>query len=114
MRSCRRLKWSSLKILAVPSTGTKRQALAQRLYNIMANAPRRLEVVFQKYDPPLYFITFNTYRRRQLLAKTEVQAVFIRFAARGTERDLAIGRYVIMPDHIHLFARGSHNYSLAQ
>jgi putative transposase len=48
------------------------------------------------------------------LASAEVHTAFIEFADSGATRDLAIGRYVIMPDHIHLFARGSHDYLLTQ
>ena len=80
----------------------------------MANAPRRLQFVFQKYEPPLYFITFNTHRRRNLLATGSVHAAFVDFADSGLTRDLAIGRYIIMPDHIHLFARGNHDYLLSE
>ena len=80
----------------------------------MPNAPRRLEFVFQKYDPPLYFITFNTHRRRKLLASERVHAAFVVFAESGTGRGLAIGRYVLMPDHVHLFARGTDDYLLSQ
>jgi putative transposase len=88
--------------------------LTQTLYNVMANAPRRLEFVFQKYDPPLYFITFNADRRRKLLADEKVHTSFVDFATTGAARDLAIGRYVIMPGHVHFFARGSHDHVLTQ
>ena len=80
----------------------------------MANAPRRLEFLFQKYEPPLYFITFNTHRHPKLLANRSVHAAFVDVVDSGVTHDLAIGRYVIMPDHIHLFARGSHDYLLTQ
>ena len=80
----------------------------------MPNAPRRLEFVFQKYDPPLYFITFNTHRRRKLLANEHVHAAFVAFANSGKKTGLAIGRYVLMPDHVHFFARGSDDCLLSQ
>lgn len=80
----------------------------------MANAPRRLDLVFQEYDPPLYFITFNTHKRRKLLADERAHVAFIAFARAGAERDLAIGRFVIIPNHVHLFARGSHDFLLSQ
>ena len=66
----------------------------------MPNRPPRLEQVFQKYDPPLYFVTFNTDHRRHLLANERVHQRFIAFAETGLSRGTAIGRYVIMPDHI--------------
>ena len=79
----------------------------------MPDRPPRLEV-FQKYDPPLYFVTFNTYHRKRLLANGRVHARFVRFAQLGEKRGIAVGRYVVMPDHVHLFARGGHDFSLTQ
>jgi putative transposase len=38
-----------------------------------------------------------------LLARPEVHEVFCIFCSRAKEHDIAIGRYVIMPDHVHLF-----------
>jgi REP element-mobilizing transposase RayT len=70
--------------------------------------------VFQKYDSPLYFVTFNTYRRKKLLANARVHERFVTFAKSGEQRGIAIGRYVIMPDHVHLFARGGDDFSLTQ
>jgi putative transposase len=80
----------------------------------MPDSPPRLDFVFQKYDSPLYFVTFNTYRRRQLLANHAVAARLREFANEGVGRGIVIGRYVIMPDHIHLFARGTSHYPLTQ
>jgi putative transposase len=80
----------------------------------MADSPPRLDPVFQKYDPPLYFVTFNTWHRRKLLAHREVQLRLVEFARMGELRGIAIGRYVIMQDHIHLFARGAGDFVLSQ
>ena|ERR1700730_3627460 len=80
----------------------------------MPDRPPRLDFVFQKYDPPLYFVTFNTYRRQQLLANHAVHARLIEFANEGAARGISIGRYVIMPDHVHLFVRGTRDYPLTQ
>jgi putative transposase len=80
----------------------------------MPNRPLRLHLVFQKYDPPLYFVTFNTYRRRKLLANARVNSCFIEFAKLGQQRGIALARYVIMPDHIHLFVRGGIDFVLVQ
>jgi putative transposase len=53
---------------------------------------------------PLYFITFCTHQRRPFLACDEVHAAFAVFAKRGeTSFNVAVGRYVIMPDHMHFF-----------
>ena len=80
----------------------------------MPNRPPRLDRVFQPYDPPLYFVTFNTHERQRLLANAPVHAALIRFAHEGEVRGIGLGRYVIMPDHVHLFVRGHLNFSLRQ
>jgi len=80
----------------------------------MPNRPRRLDRVFQRYDPPLYFVTFNTHKRQKLLANACVHDALIRFARDGELRGVGLGRYVIMPDHVHLFVRGSLDFSLRQ
>ena len=67
--------------------------------------PPRLEQVFQKYDPPLYFVTFTTWHRKPLLARQEVFDALIKYAQENESKGRAIGRFVIMPDHIHLFVR---------
>ena len=41
-----------------------------------------------------------------MLASTKVHAQFVSFAELAQERGIAVGRYVIMPDHIHLFVSG--------
>jgi REP-associated tyrosine transposase len=64
--------------------------------------PRRLDRVYAK--DPVYFITCCTNRRRQLLASTNVHAAFVQFAIQGyADFGIAVGRYVILPDHLHLF-----------
>jgi REP element-mobilizing transposase RayT len=73
-----------------------------------------LHQVFQKHEPPLYFVTFNTYQRRKLLANARVYSRLIEFAKLGEQRGIALGRYVIMPDHIHLFVRGGIDFVLMQ
>ena len=77
----------------------------------MPNRPSRLEP-FQKYDPPLYFVTFNTHRRRPLLANKRVHDRFADFANAALSRGIAVGRYVIMPDHMHLFVAGHYEFSI--
>ena len=73
--------------------------------------PPRLSRVFN--DRPLYFITFCTHQRKPFLACDEVHAAFAVFAKRAeTSFNVAVGRYVIMPDHIHLFVRGADDFRL--
>ena len=80
----------------------------------MPEVPPRLDFIFQKYDPPLYFVTFNTHRRKRLLANAKVLHHFIEFARVGEERGVAVGRFVIMPDHIHLFVSNKSDTDLSQ
>ena len=80
----------------------------------MADTPPRLDTVFQKYDPPLFFVTFNTHNRTKLLDNETVHSRFVEFAEKGRRRGVAVGRYVIMPDHIHLFVGGSRDFLLTQ
>ena len=78
-----------------------------------AARPLRLSQVFR--SPPLYFVTFCTHRRRACLASAELHTAFIQFANRGYEKsNVAVGRYVIMPDHVHLFVRGADGFVLGR
>jgi putative transposase len=38
------------------------------------------------------------------LARPEVHEAFRIFCSKAQEHDVAVGRYIIMPDHVHLFA----------
>lgn len=76
------------------------------------DTPPRLPAVFQSYDPPLYLVTFNTLLRCPLLACDAVHQAFRDFAERGLAFHIATGRYVLMPDHIHVFVRIGRDMSL--
>ena len=64
--------------------------------------PRRLRWLLTEY--PIYYLTACTYNRRRILARPDVHDSFIQFALRAEAYNVSVGRYVIMPDHIHLFA----------
>ena len=74
--------------------------------------PPRLEQVFQKYDPPVYFVTLCTNSRRQLLANDAVHSAVVESGCEAVRRGIALGRYVILPDHIHLFVAGDDDFDL--
>jgi putative transposase len=74
--------------------------------------PPRLEQVFQKYDPPVYFVTLCTKDRRRTLANATVHSVLVDYGRGGLPNGCALGRYVIMPDHIHLFVAGADDFDL--
>jgi len=61
---------------------------------------------------PLYLITFNTHLRRPLLAEDSVHLAFRDYAAGGERLGIAVGRYVLMPDHVHVFVRVAGGTSL--
>jgi putative transposase len=64
--------------------------------------PPRLQSRFSNLRP-FYFVTFNTYRRFHLLARRDIHEAFYSFCVRAQEHGVAVGKYVLMPDHAHLF-----------
>ena len=77
-----------------------------------ADKPHRLDQIFQNYNPPLYFVTFCTAHRKPILANDETHGKFRHFAIKAEPKGVAIGRYVIMPDHIHFFLRMAPEHTL--
>jgi REP element-mobilizing transposase RayT len=73
----------------------------------------RLEQIFQSYDSPLFFVTACTLHRRKIEALDIAHDAFRNYALRGlNEFNIAVGRYVMMPDHFHLFVRGGPDFEL--
>jgi REP element-mobilizing transposase RayT len=65
--------------------------------------PPRLDFVHPEVTP-LYLVSFNTHQRKPLLANSETHETFRRFCERAhTDFNVAVGRYVLMPDHVHIF-----------
>ena len=63
---------------------------------------KRLDYVFA--ERPLYFITTCTSARRPILATPEIAEILIdEFHQARIRRQWLVGRYVIMPDHLHFF-----------
>jgi len=71
---------------------------------VFKDKPPRLDLLFQRSNAPAYFVTFNTHTRTRLLAKPEVHKAFVTYCRRAADFRFGVGRYVLMPDHIHLFA----------
>jgi REP element-mobilizing transposase RayT len=69
---------------------------------IYKDKPPRLTRILTKSE--LYFVTFCTWQRTLILARPSVQTALLRFGANAEEHSVALGRYVLMPDHMHLFA----------
>jgi len=81
-----------------------------RLY---PRTPPRLDRVIP--NNPVFFVTACTYRRRPVLATDAVACAFIQFSKRAySDHNIAVGRYVIMPDHIHLFVCGPDGFALGR
>ena len=75
--------------------------------------PPRLDRVIPRN--PVFFITACAYRRRALLANAPVATAFVEFAERAySDHNIAVGRYVLMPDHIHLFVCGPDDFELGK
>ncbi len=54
-------------------------------------------------DAPVYFLTVVTHERRRILANDDTHRAFIRFCTFASDRHVLVGRYVLMPDHLHAF-----------
>jgi REP element-mobilizing transposase RayT len=76
------------------------------------NKPPPLQLIFQRYDPPLFFVIFCTAKRRRVLASPRIHEAFISYGRDALDHKVAVGRYVIMPDHIHLFVQGDQDFEL--
>ena len=63
----------------------------------------------------MFSVTFCTHDRRKLLTSDAVHTAFVAFASQANSRhNIAVGRYVIMPDHVHLFSRGPDDFELGR
>jgi REP-associated tyrosine transposase len=77
--------------------------------------PPRLKQIFHTYDPPLYFVTMCTIHRQKISDLRTAHHVFESYIRRARDEfSIAVGRYVIMPDHVHFFVRGNDDFNLAK
>ena len=77
--------------------------------------PPRLDHVFPSYDPPLFFVTLCTLHRRKINALETAHDALLKYARAGLENfGVAVGRYVILPDHLHLFVQGGRDFVLGK
>ncbi len=68
---------------------------------------RRLAKVFDK--DPIYFVTTCTRNRQGMLDRQDVVKILVEEWRSAVDRHgWQIGRYVIMPDHVHFFCAGNH------
>jgi len=76
--------------------------------------PPRLDQVFARYDPALYFVTMVTWQRQPLLACTVAHQAFCAHAKKQEGLGVGVGRYVLMPDHAHFFIRVGSGQTLSE
>jgi REP element-mobilizing transposase RayT len=73
---------------------------------------RRLDTVW--ITPAIYFLTICTADRRALLANDAAFAIFrAEFEAAPERHGWTVGRFVVMPDHIHFFCASDESPSAA-
>ena len=72
---------------------------------------KRLDRLFTGH--PLYFVTACTEDRKPILANAKVHDDFRKFCQAGLERGVFVGKYVLMPDHLHLFVAFGQAYESA-
>lgn len=81
--------------------------------NLDERSPRlkRLDQLFTSH--PLYFVTANTEDRKPILANVKIHEDFRKFCETGLTRGVFVGKYVLMPDHLHLFVAFDDEYKSA-
>ena len=85
----------------LPDGGVYNRGFATMKYS---RPPRRLDRMFA--DAPVFFVTCCTYRKRAKLANAPFHNAFVRFGERAaSDFNITVGRYVIMPDHLHFLCR---------
>jgi len=79
---------------------------------MIKDRPHRLGQIY--ISQPLYFVTFATGDRKSIPSLNRAQLALQQYAHCAIAKfDVALGRYVIMPVHVHLFVRGGRNFALA-
>src|SRR5260370_7347462 len=83
------------------------------LPSMIKDRPPRLDEIFQAYDAPLFFVTICTIHRQKIADLETVHRAFQGYFTRAfNDFGVVVGRYVIMPDHMHFFVRGSEDFEL--
>jgi REP element-mobilizing transposase RayT len=66
----------------------------------------RLHRLEQLYvENPVCFLTFRTEGQKVILADEAIHDAFIHFSREALAREIFVGRYILMPDHVHLFVK---------
>ena len=71
------------------------------------HAPHLTRLAHVWIDRPIYFITTCTHNRAPVLASDSIHEILrAEWLSAETRHGWRIGRYVIMPDHVHFFCTG--------
>ena len=66
--------------------------------------PPRLEQIFQTYVPPRFFVTICAIHRQKIGDLEAAHHALKAYARRARDEfHVGVGRYLMMPDHMHLF-----------
>jgi putative transposase len=84
------------------------------MYNESREHPSRQTTVSVGNLSVILLITACTYQRRRILARKNIHDLIVDAWTQAPE--WTVGRYVVMPDHVHLFAAENelHGYPLGQ
>ena len=90
-----------------PSRRSKRSTRPEGGPSPTGPAPfRHLAHVPSFRDNPIVFFTTCTFQRRKILASSECETILRTIWQRSADHDgWYVGNYVLMPDHLHFFAR---------
>src|SRR6266576_488912 len=79
---------------------------------MIKDRPHRLDLTY--VNQPLYFVTFATRDRKSIPSLDSARDALQQYGHYAiTNFNVALGRHVIMPDHVHLFVRGGQNFTLS-
>lgn len=82
------------------------------IHTMIKRRPPRLDFVYPDY--PIYFVTFCTRNRRRIPSLHCAKAAVDRYGNDALQKfDIALSRYVVMPDHVHLFVSGHIEFILS-
>jgi putative transposase len=80
---------------------------------VIKDRPRRLELIY--VEQPLYFVTFSTRNRKKIPSLECTHSMFKKYGERAfAQFGVTVGRYTIMPDHIHFFVVVGDRITLSQ
>ena len=100
------LWWHACRVQVAADTA------ASTVRAMIKDRPHRLDLIY--ITQPLYFVTFATRDRKSIPSLDSAQNALQQYGHYAvTKFNVALGRYVIMPDHLQLFVRGGQNFTVS-